>query len=568
MNTEALYDDIILSTYFNKLRALLDSWSTEVTVTPLDDIGMPFLSDIFGQNCDAFSYLVDSSSIIAKEMIDDVIVRLMDLYKVPASYYHVELSKPIAIKAEGINTPLILSPLDKAETMLVIATPSTDGDTLYFFKKYGLNHLIDGADAKLCKAYKCARFKYVSYVELNAFSEKLNHNNDECDESRGTNIYSLKYFFDLFFDQDEYQKFAEYYSRFINQVRSYYGLSIVSTLSPHALYSYKFTLEEHLKSYKYESEILSFSSANNVSHDQIDYLLNQYLSDKRYSVLLGLEDFAQSFVTADWLFNTFQRNAGNIDLSTISMGYYKSIEQFLFKLVSLHTQEKERCRRTILINRKSELLTDDLLKKRRKDITLGTLTGFFRYYKNEDLYDDKLDSNTIEFIKKILFQVADLRNGYFHKDNISDWEKVESDRRMAYLIYFILLGAITISKEEQLKLNSPVLKDDYFKLCEYLYNKRQRDLLTIPVYFVPDLGKHRPLIREYDPKISFDQQGNPSFSGIYFKESGADGKHYSFTKNNLPSRIIESSLLIGRAKLSFTISNDKHLIFQNGKFLL
>ena len=56
------------------------------------------------------------------------------------------------------------------------------------------------------------------------------------------------------------------------------------------------------------------------------------------------------------------------------------------------------------------------------------------------------------FIKKKIFRYSDLRNNYFHKDNIHDWDKIDEIRNSTFDLLFLLIGGFKITESEVKKL--------------------------------------------------------------------------------------------------------------------
>ena len=255
---------------------------------------------------------------------------------------------------------------------------------------------------------------------------------------------------------------------------------------------------------------------------------------KYYLGLTGVKDYAISFMTAEWLYESLN-GAGTIDLTSIALGYFKSVEQLLFKFISLHTYEKDQKKRTMLINGNKTLVTNTYLSENRDNITMANLTGFLRYEKNRELLREEINDETYLYIKQVLGEIKELRNGYLHKDNIvgeDAWEHITHIKDTAYLTVYLLLGAYQYSADDRLLMGiieaAPL--SDAEQLCRYIHGISIGETITeIPVFFINDNLKE-PFFAHMDEKSEFDINGNIHHSGIYFITPGKINQKNCFLK--------------------------------------
>ena len=150
-----------------------------------------------------------------------------------------------------------------------------------------------------------------------------------------------------------------------------------------------------LLAYDYDAAIKMFSR-NTLVASQKNLLNKQFLANGYMSALASHRGFAKCFMTAEWLFDSLKQSAGFIDLTAISMGYFKAIEQFMYDFVGLHTSEKDGKRREMpFFNDQGEYwlhFTDALYTDKKKSITLGNLAKFFKNRNNLDLLSNGLDT--------------------------------------------------------------------------------------------------------------------------------------------------------------------------------
>lgn len=494
---------------------------------------------------------------------------------------------PVAVQGEDGSILICMNHMDLRNEKRILAFSRTDTKTnsLFIFKEYGIGKRVPKETLDpLMKAAKLDRYCYISYVEKDAFSEVINHNLNQNDPTRGTGVYSLQQFFELFFNKEEYTKFKKYALLFSDKVKDYFGFTIIRTLKPNSVLSFRKSVLNIIKTL--DTNDLGVNS--HISSSQKEILDRHFFGNRNCEILLGSSDFAQSFLTSEWLFDSLS-NAGNIDLTPIAMGYFKAIEQFLFSYISLHTHEKDGYSRSVFVGKQRSFadsngnadLTDALINDREKNkyLTLGSLTGFFghvdlrtRVYwrRNQDLLENRIDQATYDFIIESLSRINSLRNGYFHKDNLREWDKVKEARKTALLVFYLILGAYKLSETEKGHLGLIQVEDhdDYYRLCAYINSKAYggTDYLVHPVFFVNDANDF--FIPDPDNYIEYDIYGEPIFSGVYLQEFENKNKVLKITREHLPSQIYEDALVISRSiPITIQVAGKKKLIFCDGRFL-
>lgn len=403
------------------------------------------------------------------------------------------------------------------------------GRILYLFKEFGLQYTLPieylNAATKACKADD---YKIVSLVEGRASLEFIGYQDLSEDEaSEKTHLYSIKQFFEEVFDNEEYQKFIDAIHEITAATKEYFGYRVVKTLTPSTLFSYKKVVEYQIKHFPYRETVSS-----GISNEQIEEIEEQFFDKKYFKVMLGNKKFAVSFLTAEWLYDSLKKS-GKIDFTAVAMGYLKSMEQFLYDFASLFTNEKDGRGRRILAGRNGLInLTDDSIKDKKEDITLGCLTQFFQFAGNKDLIRREIDNATYEYIKNKLYDIKELRNGYFHKDNMDEWDIVEEARDNAYVMFYLFLGAYKIQDTEGIiGIPNVYSKNDYYRLCEYV---NYHDTM---IYYL-DYGKSDEKTGAYfagtDKNISFNEFGDAEYSGVYFRKiPGIDMRKREVTPANI-----------------------------------
>lgn len=578
MDTSRIYEKNMMNDYFKKMKCLRNQWKDS---TDKKFQRIPSLVDIGGEDYAQYDSIIKTGHDLVIEMINAVIQALLEEYNIPVTYYDLVtgISDAYCFDIEN-NTQIEHSKMRKKRKILAFSRNDENTDLLYVFKEFGIDKRVPkNILAALSQSAKLNMFCYISYVENDAFSEVLNHNDNEKDPTRGTGIYSLKQFFIDFFDQDEYSVFKSYTKKFEDSVNEYFGFVLLRTLKPNAILNFKKQCWNELQ----KINVSRISELSRLSDSQRTIIEKHFFNERNCDIVLGKSDFAQSYMTAEWLYLSLP-NAGKIDLTAIAMGYFKSIEQFLFRFISLHTFEADGCSRKINVNGTGLVdLTNTIIEDREKTkfITLSGLTGFFgQYYsdtgrhipRNQDLLASGIDSQTHDFIIETLNSITPLRNGYFHKDNLESSDVVNKARSTAQLIFYLILGAYTLSEndKEKLKIIRRNEQNDFYKLCSYINHKYyESKMLEIPIiYKSQDSDPYEFVLPYYDDSIEYDEYGEAIFSGLYFTQLGKNGRVFKLTQETVPAELWEGTLVVSESiPITLQPSGPKIPLFKDGTFL-
>lgn len=570
MDTSKIYEQIMLVDSFNKIKYVRNQWysSNEAKAENKQSVAV---CDISGDDYSTYNFIIERCKEITYDMVLALIPALLSEYNLKYTIIPLNVHAANVIESVKDKSSALLS-LHKHSKMLSFLVDEDDEKVLYCVKEFGICHSIPyDLKHELEKIYGFTSLKYISLVYEDAFEEVINHNDDSSDPSRGTDLYSIQWMFEHFFDKSEYMVFRKFADIFTQKVKDFLGFSIVRTLKPNSLYNFRKTVEKDLLSF----ELSSYSTE--VSCEQLDVIKKHFLTEENYKLLLGSSDYAQSFMTAEWLYHSL-KGAGSIDLTSISMGYYKAIEQFLYSYVSQHTFEKDHRHRNIYIMNSGLVeLTDSSITDNRDIITLGALTGFFGYRhkdtgmvdaRNRDLLYRDIIGDTYGIIIDYLQSISDVRNSYFHKSNLESWEIIEKDRIAAFKTFYLLLGSYQIGDKSAMGL-AYENHDDFYKLCEYINYKayHERNPLDIPLFSIDD-NENTFVFCLADDFIEYSANGDPVYSGIYFRTINPNGPHTSFTRDSKPRIIKEGVFHIGVDDPSkMTITKPERVIFENGVFL-
>ena len=278
--------------------------------------------------------------------------------------------------------------------------------------------------------------------------------------------------------------------------------------------------------------------------------------------LLGSRDFAESLVTAEWLFDCMKK-AQAIDLTIIGMGYFKAVEQLLFELICLHKNEGRQIKKDYSRRDLSSTveLNDVNIDDEAIDTTIGSMAVFYR--DNLDMLRSDLTWRTRKYILETIFEFKDLRNGYFHKDNIHDWVKIEAIRNSTFKLLFLLMGATALTEDNKDTLGfQREIVSDYYKLCEYVHYHHGE-------LFYLDFGTEQEdmALGNYDAYSKVLNDRYVGYTGVYFKELSKGGRVVRFLEDKLPSKISLCKFVFGYSDRIDITPVKVRTIYENGKFV-
>lgn len=416
---------------------------------------------------------------------------------------------------------------------------------------------------ELMRQHLCEKCIYVYLMFDYAYLQLVGHNEDASDPGRGYNLYSIKWFFEEYFGRDEYERFNVAVTSYISEVHSYIGYVTIKTLIPSTLINFRKIVERCLVNYEY-SKLLSIKyNGFELWDKEYKKIEKQFLDDKTLLTLLGSSDFAESLITAEWLYDSMKK-AKAIDLTVVGMGYFKAVEQLLYDLICLHknqglTIKKDYSRKDL----PSEiLLNDQNIADKAIDVTIGSMAVFVRN-NAKNIFRTDLAQKTKQFVREAIFTYAHLRNGYFHKDNIHQAEIIEEIRNESFYMFFLLLGACDLSEENLIDLGLPqIVQGDYYRLCEYVdYHSG--------MLFIFDLGygeyQYGIACADLWTKVIDDKY--VQYSGVYFKELQQQGRTFLFKENNLPKEIYLGKFEFDRTELVSVEPVKVKKIFESGKYV-
>ena len=352
----------------------------------------------------------------------------------------------------------------------------------------------------------------------------------------------------------------------------------VKTLSAYSLFGFRFIAEEHLRDYQlisapvYSKDTGKFVA---LSTDDLSIITQRFSAKKMWKAMVGKNDFAISYVTAEWLYDSLL-DSQTIDLASIIMGYCKAVEQLLFQIIKFHADEEKEIKEN---NKSSKIkLTTDAINQFQVDTTWGSLTRFLSDYRS-DLLGNITDDGQ-EYILVRLRQMNSKRNKYFHKENCYNWAFAKSIKDYVYQLIHVLLGAIQFTETQEVELGSRSSQDDdeYLRLCEYINYHAYR-----PCYIreKPD-GELMRVLSIGDQDFICDKDGTPTYSGVYFRRAKTEvstilegffaitgtEEPYCYTRNNLPYQIYSAEMRLVPLPDRLVMSGPQDILWEAGKFFM
>lgn len=563
---------------YNRLKSIRDSWDRNNT-----DVASPII-DIGGNDYRTYDFIMRYCNEVIVETIPNLVLELLKAYGIESTCFDIFRNDAhVFIINQTKAWPECTRGSNKQKVFAIKCLKDTYDDTLYIFKEFGLaNTLPNTLIYRIMSENGLEKYCYISLVEDSAYKEQLNQNNNTIDSSRDTYYLSLKNFFETFFDKNEYETFKRYADEFTNKVKKYYGFKIIRNLKPNTMSNHR----EYVRDNIYKFNVAKIDKDGKLSEKQREFIEKHFFVEKTSELLIGSSDFAQSYMTAEWLFSSLNQ-ANKMDLTPIVMSYFKSVEQLLFDYIKLHTYEKDNAptKRKIYTGNKTEDLVDALMANKDKTdrINLGAITRFFgEYYKdtnnyvqrNTDLLYPEIYGNTQTYylIIDAMYKITNLRNTFLHRENLYDWDKVNEVRDSTQFVFYLFLGAYKITNQDKQDLGSlnDGRYDDYFKLCDYMNKKAYEIGLRIPIFYLDvQTDPNVYWCVNNDNYIEYDQYGEPTYSGVYFRKLANKDTTKIITKENLPREIWEGALNISK---DTPIKNEPtgpiNKIFSNGKFLI
>ena len=277
----------------------------------------------------------------------------------------------------------------------------------------------------------------------------------------------LQEFFAEFFSKKEYEIYLSSVQTAVSESYKYVGLQSVSNLTPqHLPYFIKGVLKD-LSTSKLSSQTYTIFRKSKLKSDIKNILTdcnNQFTAkdfiefdrlfykEKRYLALCGKENFAHSFITSEYLYQTL-REGNEFDYTAIVSGYLKSVEQLLSRIEKFlldNLPSEQLYIKSSRFEKKNKNEFEDVWKGRKKrhvkfkpanqkyfDTTFAPLVNLIGDDESGWLISDGARSLIIAYLH---IYCSECRNEHFHKDNINDFKEVDIIRNNTLLLFYYVLG--------------------------------------------------------------------------------------------------------------------------------
>lgn len=270
---------------------------------------------------------------------------------------------------------------------------------------------------------------------------------------------SIQNFFKKYLSNNVWEYYYNGVFNAIKEAKILAGFTTVKNLTLRNLSDFKERKIEELKNWNFQDNSYSFSKkAKEYSFNIQDKkkINSRFFGERMYQILVGKDDFAKCFITAEYLYENM-KNQNHFDYTSVVCGYLKSIENLLYMFfrssgddIGLRYSEwnKEKfdnSKSKDIIEIKDNSYKENsivvLKKTKNKYIELKDLI-------NKIFYDEKywyLSKEGRILLNDILDDYrSSCRNEHFHIDNIYTEDEVDRIRKNTWLCLYYLLGGVKL----------------------------------------------------------------------------------------------------------------------------
>ena len=364
----------------------------------------------------------------------------------------------------------------------------------------------------------------VEKIEIYIFRDRINCATSawltNCSDERNANgfveVLPLHVFFDNLFGEGEYEIFSRYASAFRDKCNRIVSFKTVITPTNRTLVAFREKKSQMLKDLDYMA-IANKGQSGELSDQEFTKVRNSYISNKMFTVMVSSNDFADSFISAEWSYDVYSNAMGELELTGIIAGYLKSIEQLMYRIVSYHKNQG------VKIKTSEGFMPYTSDNENIIDSTLWSLNNFLTSPQGKFALSAK--------IRGCIYKAVDLwrqyqRNGYFHKHNLYAADnKIAEVRELTLYLYFLILGGINFSAEERLDLGVCELEKNQRCSEKRIYQDFERWMNNILKYDLPVRVPGLWILLFYDERVWTVQPYLMKYFYIYDIESS----EFSFT---------------------------------------
>lgn len=170
MDTTPIYENIMMSNCFNRLKAVRDGWRDKEKKTN----GLDTIINIGGSDYKSYNFIMNQCYSIIVDMIPNLVIELMKAHNIVAQYYKIDqYDAHIFSVKENENWPEYVEQPNR-KNVFAFSCKGDQKEGLYIFKEYGMGNRIPGTLLETIKSENGIKLHcYVSLVEENAYSEVI-----------------------------------------------------------------------------------------------------------------------------------------------------------------------------------------------------------------------------------------------------------------------------------------------------------------------------------------------------------------------------------------------------------
>lgn len=576
MQTETFYEDLIGKS-LNEFKDNCDrGWFVGKNLDKQNSSSISYkdtLGNIDTSNSFYYSKIRNKYKNLLKNIEKKSLIYLLNFYQkdnFEQKQISIKESKVLAI--EGFKS-VITKPIDIVESIIMYCKSER---VIYVFRVEKYRSLIPIEFENYLKSnLNISNIVYVDVI-TNGYDYTFNRSDQTSNGTiiRQEETMSLDHFFAKYISEDEYLKLLKYTDIFAEKAKEMFNFDVVKPLNEEVIHDYCGNIENTLLKWGFKKYF------NSLSKEEYDTMELNFFDRKLYKALTGHSSFAESFITAEWLYNSLGK-IKNIDYTAIAMDYLKSIEQFLECYISIVADKYEQTKDDYLCiynpnYRNNKLGRYCKLNKTnyaqiKNDLTIGQYIRFFNDdytaegKKHSAVFERNFSEETIKNFNAIINNIAKQRNQYFHKINITDRLIVDEIRELTLETFFIFFGALKLDDKDFAKLG--ILEDDiddFQMLCFYIDNvaKSQEDDIRfndIVYEFYFDKDKTSPVLARVCTEFKIENN-KKVFDSVNFKGFGPNCQK-SYTKMDVPEYILQI-----KSHFSSSETIEEKVIFEKGKF--
>lgn len=325
---------------------------------------------------------------------------------------------------------------------------------------------------------------------------------------------SIQDFFEKYLSNDVWDY---YYISVLNAVKEAKGLAgftTVKNLTLRNLSDFKERKIDELRNWNFRDNKYYFGKKireYSFSIQDIEKINSRFFNKKMFQILVGKDDFAKCFITAEYLYENM-KNQNHFDYTSVVCGYLKSVENLLYiffrssgddiglRYSEWNKEKFDNSKSKDIIEIKDNSYKENsivvLKKTKNKHIELKDLI-------NKIFYDEKywyLSKEGRILLNDILDDYrSSCRNEHFHIDNIYTEDEVDRIRNNTWLCLYYLLGGV--------KLLNNFSLDFYDEEYNKIYKAIMRIPRSVKNYYIYFDNKEYKAIRPYfNVETTYDEE--------------------------------------------------------------